>query len=199
MRSKPISLALLVGACTACATRPDLSAAPRWAINWAEVTPSASGLEGYQVWEFFVDGWEKEHDESFFKCYIARRLEGEVVRTPEGCEGCTSAYELEFLPYVGAGRDASEGVSCNAELQDDARFEGPLSYGVGLLPDDLGGEAPFPGKTSGWYIGWDGRTVEPFGYAYAKALEEGAQPSGPGWVNGETYVLWPAYAWDLGA
>lgn len=198
MKNPVISLLILpLTLLASCTSEPDLADAPRWAINWAEVTPAQSGLEGFQVWELFVDGWEKSHDPAYFKCYIVRSLDGEVTSPPRDCTGCNWAYSLEFEQYNEAAGSATEGTPCDATLQADERFLGPLSYGIGQLPSDLQEDEPYPGRTTGWYIGWDGQSADAFGYAYAKALESGGTPKGPGWLNGETYILWPAYAWDL--
>jgi hypothetical protein len=196
-------IALLAGGCGG----PDLDADPSWAINWAQVTPTASGLEGYQMWELFVDGWEKDHDQAYFKCWIARSLDGRVVASPEGCPGCMAAYKLDFTDYI-AGDAAGGGPStapCDATLQADPRFAGPPQYAVGALSETIAADAPYENETLGWYVGWDQTGVESFGYAYAAGLEctDAATCDyavlGPGWVSDQTYVFWPAYAWELDA
>jgi hypothetical protein len=56
---------------------------------------------------------------------------------------------------------------------------------------------PYPGRSLGWYVSIDGVEMEPYGFAYDEALDWAGELGAPGWTSGQTYTLWPAYAWDL--
>ena len=173
----------------ACGPDPDLEAAPAWALNWAEVTPSESGLAGFQVWQFYVEGWEEKHEDDFFKCDINQQLEGSITSCPQaGIPNCYAAYELTLSAWES---DCPEGLAA------DSGFDGPPWMAIGALPLELEEDAPYDDGVLGWYIGYDDGTVLAHGYASAKVIEDGGQPAGVGWLNDELYVLWPAYVWEL--
>ena len=189
MRSWLPLFALLV----ACGPKPDLEAEPAWALNWAEVTPDESGLEGFQVWELFVEGWEKKHDQDFFKCRVLQELSGSVTACPEtGVPTCYAAYEIELtVAYDDPGIDCAEGLS------NDPGWDGPPWMAIGALPADLEADAPYDENVLGWYIGYQDGTRLAHGYAYAGILDEGGEPAGIGWLNDVSYILWPGYVWEL--
>lgn len=178
--------------CAGCG--PQLDADPAWALDWASVTPTAQGLEGYHVWEFFVDGWQKKHDEDYYKCSLWQEVTATEVDPPQGCSGCEAAYELTFSIMES---------DCPREWSSDQDWYGTVLTGIGVVPDDLYEDAPYGGFALGWYLGFEGeeydggREVLPHGYAYAEVLEQDGAPSGHGWIEGETYILWPAYVWEL--
>jgi hypothetical protein len=173
-----------------CKVGLDLSTDPTWAINWAEVLPSETGLEdsSYHVWEFFVEGWEKKHKEEYFKCSVGQHIIAEPIACPEGAEGCVAAHQWILDPWQS---------DCDDTITLDPSFSGPIQVAVGLLPEDLESDDPYPGWSMGWYLGIGGEPVQPFGYVYDKLLEDGGTPPSIGWLPGQTYILWPAWAWDL--
>jgi len=182
----------------ACNPSPDLDAAPRWALVWAEVTPSNEGFQeredgaytNFVVWEFYADGWEKKHDPEYYKCKVVH----DVVATPWDCPlsapGCVSAYTLDATLN-------EESTDCEASIQADPSYAGPARIAIGDLPEDIAGSAPYNEWTLGWYLAFDTAEVSAHGYAYDKVLEADGRPAGQGWVPGSTYVLWPAYVWEL--
>ncbi len=189
MRTMLVPLAFLV----ACGPQPDTDAAPAWALNWAEVTPGQAGLEGFQVWELFVDGWEKSHDDDFFKCRVLQELSGSVTECPQtGVPTCYAAYDIELaITYD------DPTIDCSEVLSNDPGWDGPPWFAIGDLPAEIAGDAPYDENVLGWYIGYDDGTQLAHGYAYPAVLDEGGEPPGIGWVNDQAYILWPAYVWEL--
>ncbi len=177
----------------ACGPKPDLDSDPAWALNWAEVVPAESGLEGYQVWQLFVEGWDDNHADEFFKCSVIQDLGGSVSSCPQtGVPTCYATYEITL------DLSADQGVeACSDGVNNDGGWDGPPWMALGALPTDLEADAPYDEYVLGWYIGYDENTWLAHGYAYPKILEEGGAPAGLGWLNDETYILWPAYVWEL--
>lgn len=185
---------LLVG----CKPAPDLEAAPRWGLVWAEVTPGNTGFESradgqytnFLVWEFYADGWERKHEDSYYKCEVVQDIQGTPLACPGSAPGCVAAYTLEATlndPYT----------TCDPGLAADPSYAGPARIAIGEVPADLQEEAPYGDWTMGWYVAFDTPEVEAHGYAYAKVLESNTPPLAKGWLPGETFVLWPAYVWEL--
>jgi hypothetical protein len=187
---RTLPLLVLLGAC---GPKPDLESAPSWALNWAEVTPTESGIEGFQVWELFVDGWEKKHDQDFFKCRVLQEIDGSLTTCPQaGVPTCYAAYEIELeVTYDDPSIDCSEGLS------SDPGWDGPPWMAIGALPPELEGDAPHDEYVLGWYIGYEDGTQLAHGYAYPLSLDDGVEPPGIGWINDMEWVLWPAYVWEL--
>ncbi|MFH1466666.1 MAG: hypothetical protein ABIO70_19935 [Pseudomonadota bacterium] len=181
----------LLSLLTACGPAPDLDAAPSWALNWASVTPTESGIEGYQVWQFFVDGWEAQHSDDYYKCKLTQDLTGHVTACPlTGVPTCYAAYEVELAVYEN---------ECAEALARDESYDGPPWMAIGAPAPELAADAPEYGDfVLGWYIGYPDGTRLAHGYAYARRLEDGEEPAGVGWLNDEEYILWPAYVWELG-
>lgn len=181
-----VILALLGG----CKPAPDLDASPTWAIDWASVTPTDGGLTGYQVWEFFVDGWEYKHEEDYYKCQIVQDLVGRGMACPGSVIGCVAGYELDTTVN-------REQTTCDATLTTNTTYSGPTRMAIGDLPSEIEADAPYDNWTLGWYVTFDDPSLASHGYAYAQDLESGQRPETQGWVANETYILWPAYAWEL--
>jgi hypothetical protein len=159
-----------------------------WAVHHASVVPSATGLTGTQTWEFFDARWADTRGADTFVCARAQELAGDVVAAPEGCDGCTVAYALTA---------AELGGDCEGALAEDRGYLASVTIGIGDVPAVLADLDPYPGRSLGWYASFDGGPAEPYGYAYVETLEWQGDLGSPGWVAGQAYTLWPAYAWDL--
>lgn len=162
---------------------------PAWAVNHASVLPDATGLSGTQTWEFFAEGWKGGHAEDAFVCARAQSWVGEVVASPEGCNGCLAAYQVEVSEIE---------TDCPEPYASDAAYAGPLTMGIGDAPAEFSTDNPFPDDAMGWYTSYETGAVQAFGFAWDEALDYGESASGPGWRVGTIYTLWPAVAWDLG-
>ncbi len=184
----PLSL-LLVG----CNSQPADDAEIAWALNWAEVTPTADGIEGFQVWELFLDGWEKKHDGDFFSCRVLQELSGTTTDCPAtGVPTCYAAYDIELTVTFD-----DPAIDCPEALSNDAGWDGPPWLAIGALPAELASDSPHEDYVLGWYIGYEDGTRLPHGYAYAETLDEGGEPAGIGWLEDVPYILWPGYVWEL--
>lgn len=161
-----------------------------WAVHHAALTPSATGITGSQTWEFFDEGWAEDPDGTHFVCARAMTVTGAVVTAPVGCEGCVAAYEL-----VAEELDSD----CPAPLDTDTAYSlGVTMFGIGDADRDLSVLDRYPGRSLGWYISRDaGETMEAYGFAWDEALDWSGDLGAPGWATGQSYTLWPAYAWDL--
>lgn len=174
---------MLTFALLACSTET-----PVWAVHHASLEPTATGATGTQTWEMFTAEWAKNGKADEFLCARAQLVTGAVITAPEGCTGCVAAYDLAFSELES---------DCAAPLDTDAAFATPVSIGIGDLPAELEDLDPWPGRSLGWYISVDGVTMSPYGFAYAEGLDWEGALGAPGWVAGQLYTLWPAYAWDL--
>jgi hypothetical protein len=159
-----------------------------WAVHHGSVIPSETALEGTQTWEFFTAAWAKNGSEDEFGCARTQLVVGAVNAALPGCDGCMAAYALTTEEFD---------TDCSDPLDTDPAFETPLAIGIGDVPDDLADLDPYPGRSLGWYISVDGKNMEPYGFAYDEALDWAGDVGAPGWVAGQTYTLWPAFAWDL--
>jgi len=159
-----------------------------WALNYATVTPNIQGgMEGVHVWEFFAEGWEKKREEEYYQCAVVQTLGGEPGVVPQGCTGCQFYYSIDLAP---------QDADCDVGLTNDPAISGVRGVGIGTVPADFKEDDPYPGQSMGWYISFDDNTALFHGYVYAEGLERG-EPSDAGWVNGQSYTFWPAYAWSL--
>lgn len=161
---------------------------PSWAVHHASLTPTETGLGGTQTWEFFSPAWARSGDEDAFLCARAQLVTGSVTAALPGCEGCTVAYTLDVAELES---------DCAAPLDADTAYATPRAIGIGDVPQDLSDLDPYPGRSLGWYLSVDGVAMEPYGFAYDEALDWAGDLGSPGWSSGQTYTLWPAYAWDL--
>jgi len=183
----------LIGLLAACGAKPDLDSEPTWALNWAQVTPTANGIEGFQVWELFVDGWDNEHDGDFFKCRVLQELSGTVTACPDaGVPTCYAAYDIELTVTFD-----DPTIDCPEALSNEQGWDGPPWLAIGALPGELEPDSPHEDYVLGWYIGYEDGTKLPHGYAYAETLDDGDEPAGIGWLRDVPYILWPGYVWEL--
>lgn len=160
-----------------------------WAVHHASVIPTATGLGGTQTWEFFTEAWAKDHAAETFRCARAQLLAAEATGALTGCDGCLVTYAVT----------ASElDTTCGEPQASDVAYANPITtFAIGDVPDELASDDPYPGRSLGWYVSLDGETLTPYGWAYEEALDWEGRVGGAGWVNGQTYTLWPAFAWDL--
>lgn len=179
-RAVPLALLGLV----ACA-----SDVPTWAVHHASVIPSETGLAGTQSWEFFDAGWEDGRGKDSYLCVRAQEVSGEVTAALSGCPGCVVAYALAATELE---TDCDEPIAT-----DPAYAEAVLTMGIGEVPGDLASLDPHPSRSLGWYLSFDGETFTPYGFAYEEGLDWEGEIGQPGWAVGQTYTLWPAYAWDI--
>lgn len=161
---------------------------PAWAMNEASVVPSASGVEGVQVWTLYSKRWERRLDDRYRICTLLQDLRGTVVASYEGCQGCTAMYELTLEELE---NDCPEGVL------DGLVLDGMVAMGVGDVPEDIAGDDPFPGSSLGWFVSFNGESADGHGFAYAEELETGGAADPGRWRSGDSYILSPAYAWEL--
>ncbi len=160
-----------------------------WALDYATVTPDASAeaIDGVHTWEFFAEGWEKKQAPEYYQCALVQSLEGALSEIPQDCTGCQYYYSITLL---------EQDSDCDAGLITDPALAGLRGFGVGLVPEGFSEEDPYPGQSLGWYLSFDDRSASFQGFIFAEGLERG-EPTSPGWSGGETYTLWPAYAWSL--
>lgn len=161
---------------------------PAWALNEASVVPSASGVEGVQVWTLYSERWERRLDDRYHICTVLQDLRGTVVASYDGCVRCTAMYELTLEELE---NDCPEGAL------DGLVLDGMVALGIGEIPADLEADDPYPGASLGWFISFDGESAEAHGFAYSEALDQGGVGEEGRWRSGETYTLSPAYAWNL--
>jgi len=159
-----------------------------WAVHHASLIPSETALTGTQTWEFFTPDWAKSGDPDAFVCARGQLVSGAVTAALPGCDGCVAAYELDVAELE---------TDCAAPLDADPAYLTPRAMGIGAVPDALADADPYPGRSLGWYVSVDGVEMEPYGFAYDEALDWAGELGSPGWTTGQTYTLWPAYAWDL--
>lgn len=167
---------------------PDPGGDVVWAVNYATVTVDAFGIEGQHVWAFYSDGWERSHDEAYHACSMLQTLTGDAIDPIDGCTDCEATYTVETVDLES---------DCPGTVGAEPAFGGVAAIGIGSVAGDLADDDPHPGDSLGWYLSFDGVAAESHGWAYADDLDYGRDVD-DGWVNGQTYTLWPAYAWDLG-
>ncbi len=166
------------------------SETPGWSVQHLSVVPGDTGLTGTQTWEFFSTDGSGPDDADTFLCAIAQDVTATVVGVPDGCESCSVAYALTATPMDS---------TCGEALTDDPVYRESLTvFAIGEAPAVLGDVDRHPGAGLGWYMSMDGgATVREYGHAYAAVLDEGGTVEAPAWSAGETYTLWPAFAWEL--
>jgi len=159
----------------------------RWAVNYATVSVDQGTLSGHHVWAFYADGWERDYDEAFHRCSLVQSVIGEETEPWAGCQGCIAMYEVQL-------QDLEH--DCTDRVVSDPAYEGVLAFGIGDIDRDIAGEEPYE-QSLGWYLAYEADQALDHGYAWAEGLEFD-RPIQEGWVDGQVYTLWPAYAWDLG-
>jgi hypothetical protein len=175
-----LSLVLLAAGCA--------SDSPAWAVQHASVIPAETGLGGTQTWEFFTAKWAKTGSADAYVCGRAQLVGGDVTASLPGCDGCTVAYSVDLEELES---------DCADPLDSDPAYLTPRAFGIGDVPEVLADLDPYPGRSLGWFVSLDGVEMEPYGFAYDEALDWSGDLGAPGWITGQTYTLWPAYAWDL--
>lgn len=166
---------------------------PAWALQHASVTVSPDGatISGTQTWEFYSARWEEGRDQDDHICARAQTITGEALASlPDGCPGCIGAFSMMVEELD---------TDCTGEVATDPSYAGTTLYAIGSVDRSVESLDPYPGDSMGWFVAWSTEDVEPLGFAYNDALDAGEEPEAPGWVVGLTYVLWPAFVWDLAA
>lgn len=165
---------------------------PAWAVQHGSllVSEDGAGLTGYQVWDFFSAGWEKNGDASSHVCARVQTLSGFLESTmPSECDDCLASYALTVEELQ---------TDCDDPVDEAEDFGGLSRLAVGDLPSDLTDGDPYPGESLGWYASWGGESdVAPFGYLWNEALDLGERPSEDGWAPEQRYVFEAAAAWAL--
>ena len=171
----------------ACSGDPD-DGSPAWALNTATVTAAEDGLSGAHTWTFYSSSWESSQSDDDRVCEIVQELTGSVVAPMEGCQGCAATYAIDLVEVVS---DCSDGLSA------DPGLEALLGFAFGPVPSEVAEDDPHPDVSAGWYLTLDNEVMEGHGFAYPSALARDEEVSFSGWIAGETYILEPAYAWQL--
>ena len=164
------------------------SADPDWAVHHLSVTPDRDGISGTQTWEFFSKKWAKNRSEKSHICSRAQLVAGEESEELEGCLGCEAAYVLIVEDLE---------TDCEDSVGTDPGFDSSLPIAFGNVPEEFSDLDPWPGRSLGWYLSEDGATYQPWGFAYVEGLDYEGDRGLPGWIDGQTYTLWPAVALDL--
>lgn len=160
-----------------------------WAVNYATVTPTDQGLSGVHMWVFYGEGWGDDRDPDWHVCSLMQQLEATPSDTAlEGCVSCAQTYRVTLT---------EQEHDCDPFEVEDPGLTALPWMAIGSMPTELASDDPYPGKALGWYLGFDGETAVPHGYAYAEDLDHGRALQQPGWAAGQVYSLWPAYAWDM--
>lgn len=168
------------------------SETPGWSVQHLSVVPDDAGLTGTQTWEFFSTDWSGADDADAFLCAVAHEVTATVVAVPDGCDHCTVAYALTATPMDS---------TCGDTLTGDPVYRESLAvFAIGDAPPALADVDRHPGAGLGWYMSMDGgATVREYGHAYDAGLDHGGTVEDAAWTVGETYTLWPAFAWELPA
>ncbi len=168
---------------TGCASKE-----PAWAIQAGAVTPGTAGLQGVQAWSFFTESWGKAKKDAAFVCARSQAVTGTTAAPLPGCVGCTVAYTLTV--------DEIDS-DCDAALAADPSYTLPVAMAIGPVDEGLADLDPHEGRSLGWYASFDGVELTSYGLAWDLGLDGAGEAGPPGWNPGQTYTLWPAYAWDL--
>lgn len=161
---------------------------PHWAINVVSAVPTANGIAGTQVWQFFDEGWGKAGEQGAYVCARVQTFTGTGTSMPPACSACLAAYELVYEEMAS---------DCDTALAEDPAFELPVTIAIGDPATEVETLDPHAGRSMGWYTSFDGAEHEPYGFVWDDALDYGGTAGPPGWNDGQAYTLWPAYAWDL--
>ena len=173
---------LLLGACA------EKAGPSSWAVHHAAAEATPGGLRGYQTWEFFTEDWSGDREADTHVCARVQALAGVEAAPLSGCTECDVTVAV---------RADEVSTDCEGEEGTKAGFGSMTHFAIGPLPEQLEGDAPYPGETLGWYLSWDGVIIEPYGFVWNEALDRGEPVLVTGWDEGARYVFWPAYAWDL--
>ena len=147
--------------------------------------------EGYLVWTFFPDAWQRKLDPELLACARVQRFEGAAIDPVRlsGCPDCTAAFEFSLVETE---------HDCRGDEGTRGDLAGPLLMAFGALKGDAKSSAPFPGQSLGWYVSWDAKAWEAAGSAFDESLMSGDPPEAQAeWVEGARYVLWPSDALQL--
>lgn len=188
MKGRPSSRRAVLGGLLLAATGCGGEAAPRWAVQHGTLDVGADGVEGYQVWEFFARKWQSKHDEKHHICTLVQQVDGDLAGDLDGCLGCVASYTVTLTELES---------DCAPEVVSGGSYGDMRAMAFGQVADDIAADDPFPGRSLGWYVTWDGQQAQSMGFAWHEDTGERDDPQVVGWAPGERYVLEPAYAWEL--
>jgi hypothetical protein len=160
---------------------------PAWAVQHGTAVVGTEALGGYQVWEFYGEGWGRNKSADQHVCARVQALEG-IPQAFAGCEDCEGSWAV---------RTEEVETDCAGTEAHEAAYAGVRGYAFGPVPSEMAGDDPHEGFSYGWYLSWDGENLEPFGYAWDEALETNEEPATDTIEPGKRLVLWPAFAWEL--
>lgn len=163
-------------------------ASPHWAVQHGSLDVTSEGIEGYQVWELYEKKWRKSQDEKHHVCAVVQQVQGSLVSDLDGCLGCQATYRVTVTPLES---------DCEPAVADDPGLAGMTHFAFGEIDQTHQSADPYPGRSVGWYVGWDGQSTELMGFAWDEELESVDGQPHSGWAAGVRYVLEPAYAWEL--
>jgi len=163
-------------------------AAPHWAVEHGTVDVASASIDGYQVWEFFGRKWNRKRSDKQHICSLVQDLSGTLVSDLDGCQGCVATYRVQVSELES---DCASGVA------DEPDYGGVRYLAVGDVPTEQRDLDPYPGRTLGWYLSWDGQVSEFMGFAWQEDVGTADDPHVQGWSPGERYILDPVYAWQL--
>ena len=133
---------------------------PGWAVLDGDIVVAEDGIAGDHTWSFYKDAWEKKQgseDAKHLICSIDFSFFGAPVEVLEECDECSEAYRIDGLSEI--SNDCEPGVG------EGAGYSAMTHYLFGavdpdVVPPDSAAETGF-----GWYVSWDGETVESVGIA----------------------------------
>lgn len=164
------------------------AATPRWAVQHGTVDVQSASVDGYQVWEFFSKKWKRKRKEKRHICSLLQQMSGDLVSDLDGCLDCIATYQLTVTDLE---------TDCEADVVGNGGFGGVRYLAVGAVPDDQAQEDPYPGRSMGWYLSWDGQIADFMGFVYHEDLDLDGTAPVAGWSPSERYVLDPVFAWEL--
>lgn len=188
MTGRPSSRRAVSGGLLLAVTGCGGEAAPRWAVQHGTLDVGAARVEGYQVWEFFGRKWRSKHDEKHHICSLVQQVDGDLSADLDGCPGCVASYDLALTELE---------TDCAPDVLAAGSFGEQRAMAVGEVSSEIASDDPYPGRSLGWYVSWDGAQAQAMGFALHEDLGGMNDPQVVGWAPGERYVLDPAFAWEL--
>lgn len=159
---------------------------PAWTALHGSLRETELGVDGYLVWELFDRKWGRKHSADRHVCARVQSFQGVADPGLAGCDDCT----------VWATRSEELDTDCVAPWDSDPALAGPTHIGFGPLPDGYAAVGAHGDAAEGWYLSWDGETLDPQGVAHDEARDLPAAVSAS--RAGSAWVLTPATAWQVG-
>jgi len=156
-------------------------------VQHATIQLTDRGFEGFMVWEVYSRRWKKKHDPETHLCARVQRIQGVESEAQRGCPSCETTW---LVSTEELDSDCSEPALSSQD------FVGPAHMALGEVDPELEGVNPYPQQSLGWYLGWDGESVEPMGFAWDEAIT--LDPAEAATRGGDVWILWPGFAWRVG-